>query len=728
MVVITTVLGLWIVGVTVVTLGVAWVGEQLAMLAEVAWPAWAWPVTAWLAALLIGGPAVLLAVLPRAAASRATGRRWTAAAVALAVIGTARAVPIERNTWYLLLLTVLALALAGRPGFAGRLRPSVLVVLGPWLALASFGGALETVLALAAALATGRLAAARLLDDGLLDALGGGRARRITLGGLVGGVALAPLAAATGGSGVHLVMLVALPGLAFVGAALPGRARFLLFAAAAFGPLGFAEPVQTSLLLGLEDVGFWAAVAAVWSLAAGLLMLIGYATKRRLLAAGLAAVLWIPAVFALVAIGHPGLHGDRLFVVMKDQAGLSDLTTIADREQRRTLAYRRLVAKAEQTQATLRGELTRLHIGFTPFYLVNGIEVDAGGALRPWLASRPGVDRVLVDPELRPIPRTAPPELTGSAAAPDGPQWNIKLIGADTVWPSGDTGQGIIIGTSDSGVDASHPALAGSYRGGTDSWYDPWNGSREPVDHVGHGTHTIATALGRDGTGVAPGAQWIGCLDLDRDMANPAYYIGCLQFMLAPFAHGGNPLRDGDPTRGADVLTNSWACPELEGCDRRSLRPAIDALTDAGIYVVAAAGNSGPSCGTATDPPAPYPDTMTVGAVDDRSTVVAFSSRGGNGVAKPDLVAPGVDVLSAVPGGGYATASGTSMATPHVAGVVALMWAANPKLAGDVARTTEILKATATPVPATGRACGGVPASGAGLVNAPAAVAAARKA
>jgi subtilisin family serine protease len=119
---------------------------------------------------------------------------------------------------------------------------------------------------------------------------------------------------------------------------------------------------------------------------------------------------------------------------------------------------------------------------------------------------------------------------------------------------------------------------------------------------------------------------------------------------------------------------------------------------------------------------------MTVGAVDAKSAIAAFSSRGGNGVAKPDLVAPGVDVLSAVPGGGYATASGTSMATPHVAGVVALMWAANPKLAGDVTRTTEILKTTATPVSANGRTCDGVSASGAGLVNAPAAVAAARQA
>ena len=118
------------------------------------------------------------------------------------------------------------------------------------------------------------------------------------------------------------------------------------------------------------------------------------------------------------------------------------------------------------------------------------------------------------------------------------------------------------------------------------------------------------------GSGWRPGAQWIGCVDLARNLGNPAYYLDCLQFMLAPFPYGGDPLRDGRPDRGADVLTNSWGCPGIEGCDRDALLPAIDALTAAGVFVVAAAGNTGPRCGSITDPPAPYPDTITVGAVD----------------------------------------------------------------------------------------------------------------
>jgi subtilisin family serine protease len=198
--------------------------------------------------------------------------------------------------------------------------------------------------------------------------------------------------------------------------------------------------------------------------------------------------------------------------------------------------------------------------------------------------------------------------------------------------------------------------------------------------------------------------------------------------MLAPFAPGGDAFH-GDPARGADVLTNSWACPPYEGCDLGALRPAVDALTAAGLFVVAAAGNDGPRCGTVDDPPAPYAETFTVGAVDAGGYVAGFSSRGPapGGGAKPDVAAPGVDVVSALPGGGYGALSGTSMATPAVAGVVALMWSADPALRGDVARTAQILRDTATPATGDGR-CPTADEVGAGVVNAFGAVTAARAA
>jgi subtilisin family serine protease len=294
-------------------------------------------------------------------------------------------------------------------------------------------------------------------------------------------------------------------------------------------------------------------------------------------------------------------------------------------------------------------------------------------------------------------------------------------------------GEGIVIGTSDSGVDGGHPALADGFRGGDDSWLDPWNGTASPTDHGGHGTHTMGTAAGRGGIGVAPRAQWIGCVNLDRNAASPSRYLDCLQFMLAPFPAGADPLTAGRPERAPQVLTNSWGCPGVEGCDLESLRPAVAGLRAAGIFFVAAAGNSGPSCRTVADPPAPYTETFTVGAVDEDGAVTGFSSRGPtpDGRVKPDIMAPGANVLSALPDDTYGPEDGTSMATPHVAGVVALMWSANPTLIGDIGTTERILRETATKAqPGLSDPACGAPQNtvGAGLVNAYAAVAAAQKA
>jgi subtilisin family serine protease len=305
------------------------------------------------------------------------------------------------------------------------------------------------------------------------------------------------------------------------------------------------------------------------------------------------------------------------------------------------------------------------------------------------------------------------------------------MVGADKVWRDlGVTGSGIVVGTSDSGVDGTHPAVHDNFRGGDDSWYDPWNGTRTPTDHGGHGTHTIASAVGGHGVGIAPGAQWVGCVNLDRNLGNPAWYLNCLQFMLAPFPRGGDPWRDGRPERAPHILTNSWGCPPPEGCDTGTLRQAVDALAAAGVYVVVGAGNSGPSCRTVEDPPALYASALTVGAVDRNRRVAEFSSRGPapGGSPKPDVMAPGVQVLSALPGGKYGKLDGTSMATPQVAGVVALMWSANPALVGDIGRTTAILRSTATPADAAGATCDGTAANvtGAGIVDAYAAVRAAR--
>lgn len=758
--------GMWVVAVVAAGQLITWGVEQLyAMTSGRELPGWGWLFGSALSGLLACVPALLLALVPRMPVVRAAGRLWTRAILAAVVLGVVRAaVGVSRHELYLLLLALAAAAMAvalrlidrwetgvasRRGGPAGTAQDSRdtrgtahardtdllgltagLAALLPWLALGALGGPIESVLAVAAAAAIGFLTAT--VVDNLLPRHGSAWLR-VGVGGLVAGVALAAIAAGTGASGVALAELLVLPALGFAAASLysaGGRPRPVgwLVATAAAGPLAFADPQETTLVLGFEDAPRWILAAAAGSLAVGLLIDLGYALSvgrgvvpRRWLAAAVTAVVAIAGVGIYLGAGRPGTYGERLFVVLKPQADLSGLDAVGNRDERLRATYSRLVDTANRSQASLRRDLRRLHLGYTPYYLVNALEVDGGEPVRAWLSTRPEVGQILDSPRLRPIPEPAP-VMRGDKPAPAGPQWNLSMIGADRVWRDlGVTGTGIVVGSSDSGIDGAHPALRDRFRGGDDSWYDPWSHSRAPVDHGGHGTHTLATAIGGQNVGVAPGARWVGCVNLERNLGSPARYLDCLQFMLAPFPYGGDPLRDGRPERAPHVLTNSWGCTAIEGCDLRSLRPAIDGLTAAGIFVVAAAGNSGPACRSVADPPAPYPDTLTVGAVDRSDRLAAFSSRGPtpDGATKPDVVAPGVDVLSALPGGGYGTESGTSMATPHVAGVVALLWSANPKLIGDIPRTREILRTTTRPASAPAENCGN-PSDlvGAGLVDA----------
>ncbi len=119
------------------------------------------------------------------------------------------------------------------------------------------------------------------------------------------------------------------------------------------------------------------------------------------------------------------------------------------------------------------------------------------------------------------------------------------------------------------------------------------------------GTHTLGSILGKN-VGVAPGAEWIGCVNLARNLANPALYLDCMQFMLAPFPIGGDPFRDADPLRGAHVINNSWGCPIEEGCDPNALLHAVRGLRAAGVFVWGSLGNEGAACSTVALPIALY--------------------------------------------------------------------------------------------------------------------------
>ncbi len=437
------------------------------------------------------------------------------------------------------------------------------------------------------------------------------------------------------------------------------------------------------------------------------------ATGRRsvggtVAAVGLALATWFVVTGLYVTVGVPGFHPDGFLIFLEEQADLSPALTIADPVGRRAFVYQALVETAERSQVPLRAELDRRGVPYRPHYLVNMIEVQARPGLRRTFARQAGVASVLYQPGVR---RYAYPfripdmDISG----PQGVEWNVRVVGADRVWDLGYTGQGIIVGDADTGVAWDHPALKEAYLGwdGNDvdhdyHWYDPWDGRAVPWDDSGHGTHTTGTVVGRDGEnqiGLAPGARWIACRNMRQGLGNPGSYVSCMEFLLAPFPLEGDPFHDGDPARGAQVVNNSWGCPRQEGCWPDTLRLAMEHLRAAGQMMVVSAGNEGPACSTVQDPPSLYDAALSVGATGRGSRATSFSSRGpvtvdGSQRVKPDLVAPGIDIRSSVPGG-YASLPGTSMAGPHVAGAVALLWSADPALISDLERTEAILAETA---------------------------------
>ncbi|MBU0704264.1 MAG: S8 family serine peptidase, partial [Chloroflexi bacterium] len=275
----------------------------------------------------------------------------------------------------------------------------------------------------------------------------------------------------------------------------------------------------------------------------------------------------------------------EFLVILAEQADLSAAANIPNREARLRYVYDALRETALRSQSPLRAELDGAGVEYRSFYVANLLVVQGDRALVTRLAARSDVARIAANPRVRqslPEPQFDVARLL----APQGIEWGVARVNADDVWALGYTGTNVVVAGQDTGYDWDHPALINQYRGWNGvsathdyNWHDAIHSgggvcgadSAEPCDDSGHGTHTMGTIVGDDGAdnqiGVAPGARWIGCRNMDQGAGTPATYIECFEFFLAPYPVGGNTITDGVPSLAPHVINNSWTCPLEEGCD-----------------------------------------------------------------------------------------------------------------------------------------------------------------
>jgi len=409
----------------------------------------------------------------------------------------------------------------------------------------------------------------------------------------------------------------------------------------------------------------------------------------------------------------------RVIVHLHEQ---TDLKAAAGGALNVTEARSRLVsalqANAARSQAPLLAYLegaqaAGLADSHTSFWIFNGIAISARPSLIRALAAHPTVAAIHLDhyrqwlaietPDLGSRTSNAPcailPETRFSGKnliSHSAIEWGINRVRADQVWASLHvSGTGAVVAGMDTGVDWLHPALQANYRGynphgpsnHTYSWHDATDdGALYPVDGHGHGSHTLGTAVGQDGIGVAPEARWIAVKVLNsQGYGYDSWIHEGFQWLLAP---------GDDPSQAPDVINSSWS--NNNGA-LTTFQPDLQALQAAGILAVFANGNSGPNEGTVGSP-ASLPEAFAVGASDSDDEVASFSGRGPSpwGEIRPHVAAPGVNVRSSLPGGAYGLMNGTSMAAPHVSGIAALLRSVSPTL--SIARVAFIITSTAIPL------------------------------
>ncbi len=366
---------------------------------------------------------------------------------------------------------------------------------------------------------------------------------------------------------------------------------------------------------------------------------------------------------------------NRYIILMKDKLN-SDKNNVSIRSK-----IKFLKRNAEVSQNSILSLLSKYKsFNVKSLYSINAIVATVSKQEMKVIESRNDIKKIIRD-----IPVFIPKTFPGKRVEGDYGDYTFGLfnIGIPEIRKSLNiTGRNVVIGHIDTGVDDSHPDLAGKIL----QYKDLTTGSSTPTDTHGHGTHTAATIVGGKASGkyigVAPDAKLV----VARGIGSSSKLLESMEWMFDP---DGNP----DTLDLPKAVSCSW---HSGSGDQTAYYAMIEKWIEFGIIPCFSAGNSGPNPASITKPKE-HPGTFANAAVDNKDAIASFSSRGpgmykGSKTNKPDFAAPGKDVYSAKNGGGYTTKSGTSMACPHTAGVIALLFEANPDLTIDQVR--DILTST----------------------------------
>ncbi|KAI9095584.1 peptidase S8/S53 domain-containing protein [Phlyctochytrium arcticum] len=385
--------------------------------------------------------------------------------------------------------------------------------------------------------------------------------------------------------------------------------------------------------------------------------------------------------------------------------------------------YDQLVEAASNPETGIDSVIKSLgdEIKYSKKYLVsNSFIIDGTKKAFETLRNNPNVLSITANDQFKvDLPASTGATVERRQAPAAEPLWSLKQVGAPAVWASGFRGGNLTYANADVGVEWTHPDLKDNYIGNqggkVNHNYAWWDGVRRAVDPAkpnalckyasaepcadgDHGTHTTSTSVGKT-VGVAPGARWMACRNMDDGLGRPETYLNCLEFFIAPTDLAG---KNADPSKRPHVIGNSYGCPSDELCDKTTFTTALKNLKAAGIFMSVSAGNSfrEQGCNSVSAPPAISGDVVSVAAIDEKRKIAPFSSRGEVQGRNPfnrgvDISAPGVQVLGAVNGGKFEKFSGTSMASPHVAGAIMLLSEACPHLQREVQYLAELLYTTA---------------------------------